>query len=146
MGDVRVDLRDLRRFQENLNRLSSGQLQATIESLAKEIAARLLAKAIKRTPVGHYPQASGKVGGTLRRGWTAKGGDNLTVKHVGDSYVVEIVNAVDYAPYVEYGHRTRGGGWVEGKFMMTISCDEIRNESPKIIERKIKNALRGLFS
>ena len=42
-----------------------------MEACAKELAARLLAKVIKRTPVGQYPSGSGKVGGTLRRGWTA---------------------------------------------------------------------------
>ena len=37
-----------------------------------KLAARLLALVIPRTPVGQYPKGSGKKGGTLRRGWTAK--------------------------------------------------------------------------
>jgi len=67
-----------------------------VEACAKDLAARLLAKVIKRTPVGDYSQEvtvtakrdgkkhkkgeqytkrvnkSGKRGGTLRRGWTSR--------------------------------------------------------------------------
>ena len=42
------------------------------EDVSKELAARLLALVIPRTPVGQYPRSSGKKGGTLRRGWTAR--------------------------------------------------------------------------
>lgn len=146
MSAVKVDLKDLRKFQENLNKMGDSQIQTVIEGLAKEIASRLLSKAIKRTPVGQYPKSTGKKGGTLRKGWTAQNGGNLTVSRAGNVYAVEIVNPVEYAPYVEFGHRTRGGGWVEGRFMLTISCDEVRNDTPKIIEQKIQKALGGLFS
>ena len=43
------------------------------------------------------------------------------------------------ASYVEFGHRKIGGkGWVQGKFMLTISEQEIKNNAPKILENKIK--------
>ena len=124
-----------------------------IEGCAKELAARLLAKVIRRTPVGQYPASSGKKGGTLRRGWTANANSNaasyvasLTVHKGGNAYVVEIINPVDYASYVEFGHRTRGGdGWVEGKFMLTISEEEINASAPDILENKIKKELGKVF-
>lgn len=92
---------------------------------------------------------SGKKGGTLRRGWTdQKGGsvqeyvDSLTVHHFGDTYVIEIVNPVEYASYVEYGHRTANHkGWVKGKFMMTISEQELEKIAPKVLENKIEKFL-----
>lgn len=94
---------------------------------------------------------SGKRGGTLRKGWT--GGkkvsaqdyaDSLTVHHFGDTYVIEIINPVEYASYVEYGHRSPNHrGWVKGQFMMTISEQELEDIAPKVLEKKIKKYLEG---
>ena len=79
--------------------------------------------AIFRNLSASFKASSGKKGGTLRRGWTgekrasAQGyADSLTVNHFGDTYVIEIVNPVEYASYVEYGHRTANhSGWVKVK-------------------------------
>ena len=126
------------------------QMDQFLESCAKELAARLLRKVIKRTPVGQYPAGSGKVGGTLRRGWTGKQSKNaaeyansLPIRREGKDIVIEIINPVEYASYVEYGHRTRGHkGWVEGQFFLTISENEIRTSAPAIIEKKLKKYLK----
>ena len=123
-------------------------------TFANSLAARLLAKVIKRTPVGDYPNSSGKKGGTLRRGWT--GGknssavayaDSLTIHHFGDAYVIEIINPVEYASYVEFGHRTANHkGWVNGRFMLTISEQEIQQAAPAIIEKKLMKQMGELFT
>ncbi len=146
MGNV--DFRGLKDFQEELNRLQDPD--KFVEACAKELAARLLRMAVKRTPVGQYPKSSGKKGGTLRRGWTgekrasAQGyADSLTIHHFGDTYVIEIVNPVEYASYVEYGHRTTNNGWVPGQLMMTTSEQELERMAPKVLERKIKKYLGG---
>ena len=150
----KVDFHDLENFRKNLEKnLTGKELDLFIESCAKELAARLLAKVIKRTPVGQYPNSSGKKGGTLRRGWT--GGknqagsayaSNLKVNHFGDAYVIEIINPVEYASYVEFGHRTPNHqGWVEGKFMLTISEQEIQSDAPKVLEKKLKKKLNEVF-
>lgn len=125
-----------------------------INACAKELAARLLSKVIKRTPVGQYPSGSGKVGGTLRRGWTAGKGQgaksyaqSLQVHHFGGHYVIEITNPVEYASYVEFGHRTANhSGWVEGKFMLTISEQEVQAAAPAILERRLQQKLGELFT
>lgn len=143
---------DWERLKENLD-ATEEQLNGFLESCAKELAARLLAKVIKRTPVGQYPKGSGKKGGTLRRGWTAGKNENATayaqslkVNHFGDTYVIEIINPTEYASYVEFGHRTRNHkGWVEGKFMLTISEQEIESAAPAILEKKIKKVLGDCF-
>lgn len=151
----------LKKLQKQLNKIQEGNVEAFIEACAKELAARLLAKVIKRTPVGKYPKSTGKKGGTLRRGWTSKtheeaaGGsgkgsvaagkayaDSLTIQHTGNTLVIEIVNPVEYASYVEYGHRTANHkGWVQGRFMLTISEQEIQEIAPKVLEAKIKKFL-----
>lgn len=155
------DFKQLKNLQEKLNKLQRDDFQAFCEEVAKELAARLLAKVIKRTPVGQYPAETGKVGGTLRRGWTAKTEeeamkgavpgtnayvDSLNVAKVGDVYQIEIINPVHYASYVEYGHRTRNHkGWVPGKFMLTISANELETQAPKILEKKILKYLGECF-
>lgn len=159
----RVDIRQLKQFQKKLEKLSAVQYNDFCEQAAKEVAARFLAKVIKRTPVGQY--TDGRVGGTLRRGWTAKshreaelgstfgggGGakafaDSMTVRKVGNTYHIEVINPVEYAAYVEYGHRTANHkGWVAGRFMMTISAAEVEAAAPKFLERKLLNYLKEAF-
>lgn len=144
------DLSQWEKLKENLE-ATDEQLNLFIESCAKELAARLLTKVIKRTPVGQYPSSSGKRGGTLRRNWTAGKSatdytQSLRVNHFGDTYVIEIVNPTEYASYVEFGHRTRNHkGWVQGKFMLTISEQEIETAAPAILEKKIKKILGECF-
>ena len=150
----KVDFSDLEKFRQKLEgNFSDSQIDLFIESCAKELAARLLAKVIKRTPVGQYSKSSGKKGGTLRRGWTnGKNQDatayanSLNVNHYGGAYVIEIINPVEYASYVEFGHRTRDHeGWVEGKFMLTISEQEIERDAPRVLENKLKKKLGEVF-
>ena len=109
-------------------------------------------------PVGDYPKGSGKKGGTLRRGWTSQQSgsgseglktsgakeyvDSLKINHYGGFLVIEIVNPVEYASYVEFGHRTASHkGWVPGHFMLTISEQELQQIAPKVLETKIKKYL-----
>ncbi len=183
MGNFTIS--DLKKLQDQLNKLQSGNVESFVESCAKELAARLLAKVIKRTPVGDYSKEvevtakrdsknhkkgdtykkrinpSGKMGGTLRRGWTSKShkeaesgtgkssvsegiayADSLKINHYGGFLVIEIINPVEYASYVEYGHRTRNHkGWVPGRFMLTISEQEMQGIAPKVLEAKIKKFL-----
>ena len=183
MGNFTIS--DLKKLQDQLNKFQSGNVESFVESCAKELAARLLAKVIKRTPVGDYSKEvevtakrdsknhkkgdtykkrinpSGKMGGTLRRGWTSKShkeaergtgkssvsegiayADSLKINHYGGFLVIEIINPVEYASYVEYGHRTRNHkGWVPGRFMLTISEQEMQGIAPKVLEAKIKKFL-----
>ena len=43
---------DLKKLQRQLNKIQAEEADVFVESCAKELAARLLAKVIKRTPVG----------------------------------------------------------------------------------------------
>ena len=163
-SNVRLDYDELKKLQEQIEKFGdSAQIDLFMTSCAKELAARLLSKVIKRTITGQYPEGSGKTGGTLRRGWTsetheeaASGSGNgknakewansRTVTKEGSDYVIEIINPVEYASYVEFGHRTRNHkGWVEGHFMLTISEDEIRKSAPKILEKKLEKYLKECF-
>ena len=176
--NVRMDYGEFQKLKEQIEKIGDPTKEDQfLTSCAKELAARLLAKVIKRTPVGDYSRevkvtakrdsknhkkgdvytkrvnTSGKKGGTLRRGWTGGKSSNATayanslnVTKVGSEYVIEIINPVEYASYVEFGHRTRNHkGWVEGKFMLTISEDEIRSSAPRILEKKLEEYLKECF-
>ena len=181
-SNVRLDYGELQKLKERIEKVTNEeQMNQFFESCAKELAARLLSKVIKRTPTSEYDKESGTIGGTLRRGWTTEstgdsdfdtktamynnmfGGSqkvsksNMTVNKVGNDYVIEVINPVYYASYVEYGHRQTVGrfvpaigkrlkkGWVEGQFMLTISEDEIRKSAPKVLEKKLEKYLRECF-
>ncbi|MFI3236811.1 MAG: HK97 gp10 family phage protein [Lachnospiraceae bacterium] len=147
----KCSLGDLKKFRNELEKLQDSD--EFIESCAKELAARLLRMVIKATPVGQYSSSTGKTGGTLRKGWTdsknksAQGyANSLDVQKNGGSYVIDIINPIEYASYVEYGHRTANHkGWVKGQFMMTISEQELEKITPRILENKIDKYLRGCF-
>lgn len=147
------DYQQLLKFRENLQKLQSADLDAFCQEVSRELAARLLALVIPRTPVGKYPKASGKKGGTLRRGWTAGNRDAkayakaLPIDKQGSTYTVEVMNPVNYASYVEFGHRTRGGkGWVDGQYFLTISEQDLRSLAPGLIEKKLEKRLREVFN
>lgn len=147
MGKFRAD--DLKKIQKQLQNIQQNDISDFVEACAKELAARLLGKVIKRTPAGDYPGNSGKKGGTLRRGWASgkdakasEYADSLPVRNENGMITVEIINPVEYASYVEYGHRTSNHkGWVPGRFMLTISESEIQDIAPKVLEARIKKLL-----
>lgn len=144
---------DLKKLQKQLEKAAQED-DAFVKSCAKELAARLLRKVKKRTPVGEYDKPvsfktkdgkevsftpkTGKKGGTLRRGWTVG-----EIQKEGDTYMVEVINPTEYASYVEFGHRTANHkGWVKGQFMMTISEQELQSIAPQVLEAKVTKFLR----
>lgn len=155
------DYKQLQKLRDNLTKLQSIDLDKFCRDVSKALAARLLALVIPRTPVGRYPRSSGKKGGTLRRGWTAKtqaeaaGGSRvdaqayanaLPVRKSGNTYDIQVINPVEYASYVEFGHRTpRGNGWVEGQYFLTLSERDLERLAPGVIERKLEALLREAF-
>lgn len=156
------DYKQLQRLRDSLATLQSMDMDRFCTEVSKELAARLLALVIPVTPVGQYPKSTGKKGGTLRRGWTAKsqaeatkGGkadvkayaEALPVRKSGNAYTIEVINPVEYASYVEFGHRTRGGdGWVPGRYFLTLSEQDLERLAPGVIERKLEALLREVFN
>lgn len=194
----KADYKQLQKLRDNLAKLQTADMDKFCRDVSKELAAKLLSLVIPRTPVGNYKvevevtakrdgkhhkkgdvytkriNPTGKVGGTLRRGWTARteqdaaGGSGATdaqtyaqslpVSKQGGSYVIEVINPVHYASYVEFGHRQEVGryvpaigktlkkGWVQGQYFLTLSEQELRALAPGIIEKKLERLLREVFN
>lgn len=134
------DYSEFRKMAESFNKVDGEKIIGQwVRELLIELAFRAERKIKKRTPVGVYKN---KTGGHLRRNWQVG-----EIKQEGNSYTVEIFNNVEYASYVEYGHRTRDhSGWVEGRFMATISIDEIERELPSFIAQKQEILLNKLLN
>ena len=196
----KCDFKQLEQLNKRLEQLSSVDFDAFCRQAANEIAARLLAKVKKRTPVGVAPKFdeplttkvrgenymtqitnkngekalrkrkgksytmltrsgairekywSGYTGGTLRDARTI-----LPIEKHGDEYLVTVVNNTEYASYVEYGHRQTPGryvpalgkrlkaSWVKGRFMLTISTQELEVQAPALLEKKFYLFLKEVF-
>lgn len=147
----------LKKYKEQLQKLDSKKDEFSV-AVTKEVAARLLRKVKLRTPVGEYKPIvytkkngetiiynEGKMGGELRRHWRI----DENVKKDGNTYSIDVFNDLKYAPYVEYGHRQQVGrfvpqigkrlvrSWVNGRFMLTRSEDEIEEIAPKLVEKRL---------
>ena len=158
----RCDYEQLKKLNKRLEQLMDSDIDKFIRKTAKELAGRLLNKTVKRTPVGVIPSYatdeakskywSGYEGSNLRDNWFI-----LPIEKHGDNYVITIANNAEYASYVEYGHRQKAGryvpalgkkltsSWVKGRYMLTISTQELERQAPKIIERKLYNFIKGCF-
>ena len=177
-----ADFKQFQKLRDNLEKLQKLDMQRFCEECSRELAARLLALVIPRTPVGKTLKEAdekGKMrtvhmGGTLRRGWTAKteeaaqqrgGGSpaaeyaqSLPVAKSGGSYQITVINPVNYASYVEFGHRQTPGryvpaigkrlkqGWVSGQYMLTISERQLSNIAPALLEKKLQAFLTEVFN
>ena len=139
----KCDYRELKKLDERLKQLSEIDIDRLCRETAERIAQILLNKVKKRTPV-HI--------GALRDAWTI-----LPIEKHGEQYTVTIINNLEYASYVEYGHRQTQGryvpalgkclkaSWVKGRFMLTISEQELKALTPKVFNKMLYEALKGVF-
>lgn len=126
------DFREVEKLQRQIEEIEKGK-EEFCQECAKELAARLLAKVVRRTPVGRAPKIdgpktvkvkgssgksrtflspqaaawSGYVGGNLRRNWAVG-----EIQRKGGVFEIEVFNPTEYASYVEYGHRQEPGRYV----------------------------------
>lgn len=150
------DVSGIEAYRDKLIEIRDNQ-DVIMERVIKNIAARLLRGVKKITPVGQYDKPvsfvayagtedevnvsftphTGKVGGTLRRGWHV---DSYSSSN--GQYFIKVVNNTEYASWVEDGHRIKRNGktigFVPGVFMLKISEDKIREKMDRIIEKELE--------
>ncbi|EQI29270.1 HK97 gp10 family phage protein [Clostridioides difficile] len=84
-----VDFREFKRVCKKMEELTKIDLDKFCKDAARELAARLLGKVIRRTPVDT---------GFLRQGWNGGAyARSLPVYKQGNNYIIEVVNPTEYA-------------------------------------------------
>lgn len=130
MGYEFSEMRLLKQQLVELNKIAH-QVQMKV---AQRIAQLAIRKVKKMTPVDT---------GDLRNNW------KYEVIKKGDSYIIIIYNQLEYASFVENGHRIvvagQTVGWVEGRFMLKLTIDEMERIAPNMWQREIDKEMRRLF-
>lgn len=102
--------------------------------IANRVALLAIRKVKKMTPVDNN---------ILRPAW------KHSVVKKGDAYHIQIYNEVEYASYVESGHRIvvagKTVGWVEGRFMMKLTLDEMKQIAPNMWKKEVEKEMRRIF-
>ena len=116
-----MEIQGLNRFIRTLNNATNNFDEEASKRL-NNISQRLIRKVKLKTPVDS---------GVLQKSWRSK----------KDGDLARIVyNNIKYAPYVEYGHRTRGGkSFVDGRYMLTKSVQEIEGTLTDEFSMMIEN-------
>ncbi|MDN2613003.1 HK97 gp10 family phage protein [Apilactobacillus sp. EABW-1NA] len=124
MSDFEIDDRAFQKFVEHVgSEVKTRRLLTETSDKLNDISTFAFNTIVKTTPVKT---------GTLRRAWSKSG-----VTYTSRQLSVKISNDQDYASFVENGHRTRSGSWVNGRFMNKNALDDAND--------KINNDLKGFF-
>lgn len=146
-----ADFGQLEQFFENFQN-AHDDFDEFLRKFLLEMALRAIAKIKEKTPVDT---------GALRNTWAVGnqavqiGRTNAqpisefeqaatleSVRVVGNELEITISNAMDYASFVEYGHRLRNGAWRNGFFMMTIGVKRIQREIPERFSKEFAQYMR----
>ena len=138
------DFHELRDLNERIKAAASEQeMDAFYTGLLDEMMNGLVDDVKYRTPVDY---------GHLRRNWFIS-----KAKRSGKHYRAEIYNNIEYAPWVENGHRQEVGryvpaigkrlvnGFVEGKHMLRDSLFDLQKAAPDFIKRKSEDFLSRMM-
>jgi HK97 gp10 family phage protein len=128
-----VDYKELEKLALKLGKTSEKELDMMTRKLLANLAERLKGRVVRLTPVDT---------GNLRKNWSV----SRKVEKVGNTYSKELYNNTEYAPYVEYGHRTVGGkGWVNGRFMLKKARDNFDKSVDSIVEKELDKFYKKIF-
>lgn len=131
---MKIDTKVLKDYRNSLGKFKRVTDEIFMEAVY-EVAGRVFRATVKNTPVDT---------GFLGESWNID-----DIKKKGSVYEIEISNDVEYAGYVEYGHRiVRGGntlGWKDGVFMLTISEKNLEKVMDRIFQRKFEKRFKDLW-
>ena len=116
---------------------------AFLMGFADKMARRIVAKTKERTT-----EVKAVDTGNLRNNWRS-----ANLRHEGDKILVDIINPVEYAMYVEYGRKRypwkskvppNTVDWVEGRFMATWAIARVGEELPDLYAKAFKAWLKKI--
>lgn len=132
---AKVDYKQLTKLRDEVNKLSKEEFPKFQEKMVREMATRLVLKALKHTPTDPKDSPG------IRAGWCI--GD---VSYDGGAYSIEVYNSCIYANSVEWGYLAEDGKTlIPGRFMLHLSEEELRKDADKAIEEKLMEVLRRGF-
>lgn len=112
----------LEEFLERLERIEDGK-QKKINSFVAREGELLKGLVVEKTPVD-----TGLLRGNWKRSRVAQG-------------KTEVFNNTEYANHVEYGHRTRSGGYVKGQKMLHRAVLEFSKTYPEHAKKVVDDIL-----
>ena len=128
------EFREMIEVRQNIRELSNATDDIYLK-VAKRIAQLAIRKVKKMTPVGET--------GDLRNNW------KFQILKSSKRLKIIVYNQVEYASFVENGHRiVRGGntvGWVEGRFMLKLTKAEMDRVAPNMWKKEIDKEMRRIF-
>lgn len=184
MGVDQLSIKQLKNLKSKFEKFQQKDKEDFFEYLSKQVALRFLSYVIPDTPTQEnkvintgYKTYNIK-GGALKRGWiglTDSGDEpsqkeidefvqNLPVKKAGTRRFITVTNNVEYAPFVEYGHRQRPGrfvpvipnekgtygarltsAWVPGQFMLKRAVKNTGSVIPGLMRRLTNSWMKDYF-
>ena len=119
MSGYNFEIKGIDNFLKDINNIQ-GNFRGDLQKLVEKHGGILLRNTKMKSPVDT---------GQLRRSWELEKGD----------LYVKLYNNVEYAQFVEFGHRTRGGkSYVEGVYMLKTSFEKTEKEFNRDLEKLFK--------
>lgn len=102
------------------------------KKVAKKGAIKFVNEAKKRTDKEKLVDT-----GNYRRNWNAE-----VIEPLPETYGVQCENNVEYASFLELGHRTRAGNKVQGKFVGKLALEDARFYCLEQLEDALEKAYK----
>ena len=119
MSGYNFEIKGIDNFLKDINNIQSN-FHGELQSLIEKHGGILLREVKKLTPVDT---------GQLIRSWEFEKGD----------LYIKLMNRTEYAIYIEYGHRTRGGGKpFEGVYMLKIPFERQKKKILDELEQLLR--------
>ncbi|MGM7428568.1 HK97 gp10 family phage protein [Bacillus pacificus] len=143
-------------FDEWMHQMKSviqGRLPRMLELWAEALALQLMSMVVEKTPVGETEALRNSF---LSAGMGVDGNGSVFLKAgMGNGIEIIVGSNIEYAEYVEAGHRTRNSGmsreaakeagkWVEGAHMLEDSWHEFEPEALRWLEDRVGEIMNEL--
>ena len=113
---------ELQRLQKNLKQMNEIRFYAVVAKQAADM--------VDRAAASHNPDQGGTPYNT---------GEMLqSINKTGKGIAAEVGYTKEYAPHVEFGHRTANGGWVPGQHFLQNNVDIQRPVFKRDLQETIK--------
>lgn len=117
-------------LEKKLLNILTVQYPEEIQKKLKQIALSAQTSIAYNTPVDT---------GNLKRSWTIS-----EPKHINGEWTIEVGSNLEYAPHLEYGHKTPSGGFVQGYHMVEISVKQLEQQLPSDLKDWLQSLMREL--